>query len=560
MSAEGLSGIQIEYAKKKALEILDAYPPQSSFMLVSSEAKRQDLFFKSKDDIYTALSQLKTSAFAQTLNQAYKAIQSVLETDSKATRHVYILSDFQKKDFEISGFKADDAKLFLVSLPVKQQTNIYLDTAYFLSPLHSVFEDEQLVYRVQNTSLEAVPDFSVEFLINDTLKSISTVNLPEQGYVMDTIVYKNTSNGIKACELRINDLPITFDNRLFLSYKIKQKIQVAILSDGSDDSYLYAFFKNNAFFDTKFYTSKTLDLNVWSNSDVLIANQLKNWPQGLLDKTVDLIEKGKHLLYFSSDSNKDINQLFDLSLSEADTTWHQIAQINYESSLLEKAFVKKEKQVNLPSVDAKQYIKSAFNWLLKDKKGQALVARSDKGLGSVLVFTMPMNKANQAFYTHPVFIPLMYNFMTQSQLRTLYYYSGISKTAHQNITSFQQDDVIHIKNPSTDFIPEQYKEDGGIKYFLSPTLDAGHYKIQFKEENIDALAMNYQRKESISDFYQADDLAQINHSEWLNVEDFNSQTISNSIESIMSLWMYALFLALFFMLIEILLIKWWRKV
>jgi hypothetical protein len=558
MSAEGLSGIQIEFAKRKALEILEAYPPQTSFMLVSSEAKRSDMFFRSKDELFTAISQLKTSAFAKTLDQAYLGIENVLESDLQAERHYYILSDYQKKDFKQVAFNSDKHRYFFVSLPVKPSSNVYIDTVFFLSPIHSAFEDERLVYRLQNTSESSLPDFPVELFLNDSLKSISTVDLPPQGSVYDTIVYKNSSSGYTYCELRINDLPVTFDNKMFFGYKVKNQIDVAILSEAKENNYLKAFFENNDFFKARFYNPSSLDLAVWNQADVLILNQINQWPQGLEEQTKSLVEEGASLIVFPSNQFMDYSA-FNLNYIKADTSFQQLSKINYASDLLKKAFVKKEKQISLPEVVSNYILNDNYNWLLKNKKGQALAVSSKMSLGEVLAFTAPANSDNTALYTHPVFIPIMYNFMTLAEVEPVFYQTGERKTIVQVVKDSNRDQVAHIASSGVDIIPEQYKSSGQLKYFLPKQLDAGQYQLKYNNTLLSGLSVNYQRKESISDFFEMDKMILKDNQTLLNIEKFDSKSISQSIDASISLWIYLLYVSIFFIFIEILLIKMWRK-
>ena len=92
--------------------------------------------------------------------------------------------------------------------------------------------------------------------------------------------------------------------------------------------------------------------------------------------------------------------------------------------------------------------------------------------------------------------------------------------------------------------------------------DAGFYDLFLNEgENLDKYAFNYNRKESILEYYNKEDLKNY-VGEYVNVIDTNESAILTAkIEERSQgviLWRWCLILALIFLALEILLLRFWK--
>ena len=558
MSAEGQAGILLENAKNKALEIISAYPASTKVMLLSTDLLAQQLIYKTKEESYAAVGQVKISAYSESINQVLKVVQNRLNQDF--LHHIYVISDYQKNNYQPIDVQDSSSRYFLVPLETVKNKNIFVDTAYFVSPIHNVFEDEQLIYTLTNTGEDEVVDFNVELYINDSLKTISNVDIPSGQTISDTFNYRNSSFGMKKGRISISDFPIVFDNNLFFNYFIKKNLKVGVYSDLPSNTYLNAFFKNNTYYQVTNFDTENVDLESWKLSDLIILNTNSTITSGVQENIKQHLELGKSLIIFVNESDK--NQIFwqslHLEFSNADTSKKQIERFNHNSDIYKNTFTKLSDEIYLPEVDYSIPLYKYKEWLVKTKTEAVLVALQKYEKANILVISIPMLPENNSFYTHPIFIPLMYNFISDAQSYSLYYQSNIENSMFVQNNSDAEDKILHIQTDNDSWIPEQYVVNSGVKIHLPAKQEAGYYSVTDNAQELSGFSYNYNRKESFPNFYSLEELY-----EWntivLNESKINSFSIKESISHSKNLWYYSILLTILFLLLEILLIKFWRN-
>jgi sulfur transfer complex TusBCD TusB component (DsrH family) len=268
MSSEGANGVLLEVAKQKAFEIINAYPQSTKIMLLSSDVQAKQLVYKSKEDIFTALSNIKISAFTYPLDHVVKMARIRMNKDIES-HHLFLISDFQKSNYTPLSDLDSTFQTFLIPLKSQNTNNIIVDTVYFYSPIHSLNKEEKLIYSLTNNGKDEVVDFGVELYINDSLKSISNVDILSGESILDTFRYTNSTNGIQRGKISISDFPITYDNELFFNYNIKKETKVAICTD-TKNPFLDAFFRNNKYYQVKEFSPENINSEYCKNSDVII--------------------------------------------------------------------------------------------------------------------------------------------------------------------------------------------------------------------------------------------------------------------------------------------------
>lgn len=561
MSAEAQEGIQLERAKLKAMDIISAYPSATKVMLLTSEMATEQLNYKTKEESISLLSQIKISPFSNDLNKVIKVAEQ--RADRSISQHLYLISDFQKTDFEPVTELDSSMYLFLIPLESQQVKNISIDTAYFHSPIHNLFENEQLIFSLTNHSKEDIVDMGVELLINDSLKSIANIELPAESSVTDTFYYKNTFAGIKKGRISISDFPVTFDNDLFFNYKIKESLNVGIFSESEETMYLDAFFKENPYYKAHYFNVGNVDLAKWKNSDIILLNPNSTLSSGMIEQVENYLDQHKSLMIFANqfELNRNLWESLEISFLELDTNPKIMASINGNADLFKNSFSKSIEQLDLPKVRYTASVKGDMEWLIKTKSSEVVVAQKNKNDKAVLLFTIPLVEENRQFYTHPLFIPLMYNFMSDAQRAPSYLYSNQINTLFLPADMGSSDQVLHIQKNEQEWIPEQYAIQGSLKLHLPKALESGHYSIQKEKQTLEVFSMNYNRKESVQDFYSIIDLefGQKENLQVLKSNNISKQSIAANISHSISLWYLCIWISLLFLFLEILLIKYWRK-
>ncbi len=553
MSAEGESGIQLEYAKRKALEIINAYPKTVKFMLVTSDIKVNQLFFQSKEEAISKLGGIQVSPFSKQLNTVLQSVENRLHSQNNSA-DIYLISDFQTSDFQI--LNTDTLPIHLVYLPTQSKANVSIDTAYFISPIHTSFSQEALVYSVHNSCEKALVNLSVEFSINDSIKSIASLDIPAESSVTDTLRFSHSKGGIQNGLLSIQDLPITFDNKLYFNYSNIHQVDAVLIDDNAKNRFTKALFKDNPFFKTHSFSTDNIDYNILENTELIVFVEDKNTSANISEILAQQVQKGAKLIHFAASESHLLTQL-GLSQEKTDSSFSTLSEINMESELFQDAFKKKVKRTSLPKLQSDYCFKPNLSSLLLDDKEQAFAMEQAVQKGYLLSFSVPMNEENYDFYTHPVMVPLVYNFSAKQQSQALFYETDHSEVLFVKKPIYNEH-IISIEGKNINRIPQQYNNGNEVKIILPERLPEGHYTLKSSEEILGGFSINNSRKESVRSFYSMEDLEQAG----LNIfaaQSLSTTSINENMQTRYTFWYYCLIISLIFIILEMLLLLFFNR-
>ena len=89
-----------------------------------------------------------------------------------------------------------------------------------------------------NKSNENYSNNPVKLYLNDSLRALGSFNINANSDVIVKLSYTNTQKGIITGRIEINDYPITYDNNLFFSYEVAEKINILSVSYKSENKFM----------------------------------------------------------------------------------------------------------------------------------------------------------------------------------------------------------------------------------------------------------------------------------------------------------------------------------
>lgn len=118
----------LETATGLATEILNTYPADTRYVLLTNDFAPFSNNYKTKTEIIDLLSQIRLSNVARSWNEIQKKIASSGSPD------VFVFSDFQKSTFGL--FTNEDTLRQVRFVPIQSNStnNIYVDTVWFENP------------------------------------------------------------------------------------------------------------------------------------------------------------------------------------------------------------------------------------------------------------------------------------------------------------------------------------------------------------------------------------------------------------------------------------------
>jgi hypothetical protein len=173
----------------------------------------------------------------------------------------------------------------------------------------------------------------------------------------------------------------------------------------------------------------------------------------------------------------------------------------------------------------------------------------------------PLENAYTSFHNSALFVPVMYRMAASGKKSELKpYYSLNESFITMRFDSLVGEQPLKLVGDQ-EIVPAQRKMAGQVIMELPRfTMSAGFYKVAYDRDTVGLLAFNLHHNESLLTQLTGQQVKQqLGNPETISIFEANSEeAFSNEIKARYlgkPLWKYALILALFFLLVEILLIR-----
>ena len=581
MKAEGENGQLLEQVKLKAIEIANSYRAGTQFLMVTADFLPQHQFIFNKDQFIQQVAEIGESPRSPILADIYAHAARLLDqSEKKADKTFYLLSDFQKTNFDFGTLQPDSSVwTYLLPFYSEKTNNLIIDSCWFEVPGRKIGQLENLFVRIRNTSEQAYQNIPVRLTINGALKAISTINIAGLEETTIQLSYSNNLGGIQLCKIELDDYPIVYDNSYFMSYQVREKLYALgiynPLNNGS--GYLKALFENDELINYDEIPESNVQISQLKNYQCIFLLNTQNISSGLKSELVSFVEQGGSLAIFPDQSanydncNSLISSVNGKTISRFDTAQMGISEINYKDELYLDVFKKEENEADLPIIkgyanftDQSPRLETG---LLKFRNGKSALHSHSFENGMVYTFAFPLDKKNFSFVRHVIFVPTAYNMVLNSGGHQKYAYST-ENTEPVMLNQVLDPTGLKIINQQTndEFLTSVSTTGFGKKQLVLDDLprDAGHYLVQDGNETIHSISYNYPRNESVPEFYTVQDIQEQIHSGKFKQVQLIEPSDSNFIETLQDinngrqLWKHFILLAIFFMLCEAVVIRFWK--
>lgn len=531
MQASGANG---PLFKTAVTDLLEKLPANQKLTLFTNDKVYLN---STKQDLANEL--LRSNYSSQTLS--YEQIQlkaNALLNSKNKRKELIIISDFQKlaSSFPdtIKGLQRE-----LVFLEPQNIINIAIDSAFI-----SKRESNSIDIKVNVSSKEFIDNpVTLSLENNGLLVSKTSVNLQSGS---DSAVFNYDSKESVNGRIYIEDNGLEFDNELFISNNQDSKIKVLIVNETDGD------FLNRIYRDVEFETtavrSKDLNFNLIKEQNLIVLNELKNISTNLAIELNNFLSNGGSLVLIPSLEQSGYESINGISstdnISEVEK---RITEINFNHPLLKGVFNKRVTNFQYPKVNATVNEIAALNPILKYEDGNSFLYQKS----NVYLFTAPLNNQNSNFKNSPLIVPVLYNIGKSSlPVPQLYYTTGKSNTVAIT-TTMEPDQILELNNNNSSIIPQQRAFNDLVLLDINDELkDPGNYQVKKGEEVITSLSFNTSRTENEESYFTAADLGGNVH---YSIEDLIYKLQQE--EGILSLWKYFVLGVLFFLLCELLILK-----
>ena len=463
--------------------------------------------------------------------------------------NLLLISDLQLSDENIS-LKNYDINLFKLELEKETISNIAIDTAYL------------------SNSNPTTQTLIVKLTSYGTNESTTSLSLYNAGKLLgkSSVNFENKSDTLLQFELqnssitkgiiKIEDHNLAFDNMLYFNINRPAPIKVISITE-VEDSFLKNIYTQPQF---NFISaaSKNVDYNELEDAQVVILNELSEISNSLKN---NLIKKVKDDVVFITipslkliDSNlKTLYQ--NLKLPEFTSIYEKeklITKITFQHPVFKNAFDKQISNFDYPTVKKSFIVNTNFGSpILGYEDLKPFLIASDNNY----TFTAPLNIDNSNFQQSPLIVLSFYNIGLSALKPTQLYYS-LGKNNVINIPIKKSgDNILTLKAESQSFIPRQQQFEDQIKINTKELPEqAGNYEVIYGNTVVYDLSYNVDREESILNTIRLENDSKIQ--EIKSVPEFTK--ISGFTKEVDSFWKWFVTFALFFLIIETLLLKYFK--
>lgn len=582
MNAEGPEGRAIESARERAYAIVNGSRPYTKFaLLTNSLSDFQNRFF-SKSEVLSLIADVDLTHNLVEMSTIQRRIINISENFLLETnKTAYFISDFQKQTTDLKNAIPDSVISYnFVPVPSGKIANLYIDSCWFVAPTHHINQLEIINFNLVNKSDQDYFQVPVNLFINDTLKSLASIDIISGEEKTIELQFTNQSTGIQSGRIEITDYPITHDNTIYFTYdvKYKQKTLLVQKEENKLSQNIKAIFANDNFVQLDIERADKLQISNLANYSTIFINELHNISTGLSDELTKFAQNGGTLVLIPA-QNIEINnynylltKLKTNTIYTTDSIQLPIDNVVYTNKLYDGVFKEDKQKVALPDIKLRYRFNTdpqlLENTILSFADMSKALSSTKVENGMAYIFSFPLSYMGNQFIDHLLFMPTIYNMALQSSyFQKIYYTIGIDKIVDIKTIVNLNSQNIYLKNKQTgiEILPNIIQQRGTTtRISLNSDLDAGFHTIISNNTIIGKLAFNYMLKESELSYYNSNELikmandAQITNANIIETSIENMATKIDEIDNGIQLWRMLILLTFVLLITEALIIKFWK--
>ncbi len=562
----------IDKAKSTARSIIEAFSETDQFQIVTHNLSGKQQRWLNKDDALVMVDEIEITPEVNKLSSALNRQINLMNTVD-GNNSIYILSDFQKVISDLPANVDTSFNIQLMPFQSIQENNISIDSVWLDSPVAIKNQSNPLVVRIANYGNEDKKDVRLFVKENGQTKPVGTFDIDANSSVTDTVDMVFTQDGWQNVEVQVEDYPILFDDSYMISLNINNNVKILSLNEGGGNKYLTALMDGLPNFQLTNQSLSNIQYNKFNENDLLILNDLNSISSGLATELENYILAGGKVLVFPGRTiNKDaynlfFNKLASNSISEFSSDEREVFKINSREFIFSNVYERIDRNLKLPVTNGNytfsNYTSRGGETLLNYRDGSPFLQKYVKGKGILYVSAAPLSEeSSDLVKIAEVFVPMIYKMsLSTGETKPIAYTIGNDNLAETNNISLGVETIYKITGEQ-EFIPGQTKVGNKtIIDFNDMISKAGYYDLTVNDTIVDRYAFNYDRTESILDFMGVQELKTKFGDSYEIYEDFLKADVSQLIKDRdkgKSLWRLFLILALVFLAIETLLLRFWN--
>lgn len=574
MESLNKEGSLLDEAKRRAKEIASAYSINDKYQLLTNDFEGKHQRLLSYEEFVQAVDDIKISAFNRSLQQVMNRQSDVFAGEPNTNKTIYILSDFQRNFASDPTLDLDSGiSVRFVRLEANELANISVDSVWFVSPVHRPNETERLIVQLKNNSDKRAENVPVKVLVDGKPKALGSLNLAPRSVSKDTLSFSGLNSGWKHGEIVITDYPVVFDDNFYFTFNVQQSMPVLAINPSGENAYITAVYHAEQFFDYKNVPAGNINYSQLSSNFLIILTATDNISSGLATQLKTFVRNGGSLMVYPSlDENlaglKTLTQTLGTDIPQSINNQEtKVSDINLQHPIFKGVFSQLPNKLDLPV--AKKYVqfsnstRSNKQNILQFPGRRVFLSQYSIGKGKVYLSAVALDEQSSNFVRHSVFVPIMYQaaFLSLRDSR-LFYTIGKDQFLETNKISLSANQSLKLKKGNFEAIPDVRSSEIGTRLFVSDQIrEKGIYRLLKGDSILSVFAFNDSRLESDLSYLSKDELSDKLPDNRLEIFSPGKASIQNSIKAVnngVQLWKLCLILALVFLAVEILLVRFYK--
>lgn len=540
-------------------EIINAYPRETRFQLVTNDFAPFSNNFKSKVDVEELLTELQYSSIVRSPDEVLSRMDL-----SASGKDVYWISDFAYNPEEpiVESDSVNSFKLVPVFFP--KTANIFIDTVYLETPFLLEGQSNTLFVSLRNTGEEQAIDLPVKLFVNDMQVASLTTDLVPSGQTTLSFELNMALQDFNRCYLSIEDFPILFDNEFYLALNQSARVRIMEVRGPMASTAVSRVFGNTLLFDMQSFDAGSIDYGRFEEAELLVVNEVDQLNDGLEAFILSFLGKGGTVFIVPSSESfdQDWANIYSGLRQNVQTNFQSIAQPDLNNPFFRNVFEASAENMEMPSAAVQVSWGNAGDHLLRYRSGAPYFSRVNLAAGSLYLLAASLKSEFSTFANNALFVPIMYKLAIGSRrTESRLYYTLDETQLTVNGASGTDTDLYKLSNGQQEIVPGQQSIGAGVKLELPRfMMQPGYYDVKFQDGLVDVVAFNLERQESLLKPLQEGQIMEVfgSVSEKEIISVLSAEDLQKNLNERFNgkeLWKYALILALVFLLVEVLLLR-----
>ncbi len=421
MESASADGSQLDMALQKAREVAASYSLETRFQLLTNDMGGDEMRWLNRDEFADALEAVEPSAASRLMSEVAARQGDFMRQSGAATRHAYIISDFQQSVADLDALPADSSALFtLVPLAGVEADNVYIDSLRLDAPAYFIGGSVNVEVTLRNCGSRAVEKVPVKLYVDGRERALATLDLAADATGTATLRFSIDRAGWLDGRVEIEDYPVTFDDSYHFTLLAGEPIAMLEVDGMQPNTALRRLFEHDSA--VMYRCERHLPSSI-ENYHFIVLNEVASLTSGEVQQLAEWVSAGGSLLVTPpAGSAEGLNPLLEVLHAPQLGRWNRrtvrASAIDYANSLYRSVFNGRSDEMEMPSVQG-HYTHAASpavrNQIITLADGSNLLTVTPVEAGRLFLFTVPLVEEWTDFTAQALFVPTLYNMALYSR-------------------------------------------------------------------------------------------------------------------------------------------------